>query len=103
MANIIARTIVFAVTPAMSASAGAIHRAAAIYRTVDAVSSDANSGLNADAPRTHADARSNTDTGCTRASARQDSDAARAHAGSRLPDTALRRAVCVAVNRGLSR
>ena len=87
----------------MLTSAGAIYRAATIYLAVDAVSSDANAGLNADAPRTHADTGSNTDTCCARANARKTPTPRAPDAESWLPDTALRRAVCVAVNRGFSR
>ena len=88
--------------PAILTSAGAIYRASTIDITVDAVSSDANAGLNADAPRAHADTGSNADTGCARTNAGNDTHAARADA-IRLPDTALRRAVRVAINRGFSR
>jgi hypothetical protein len=86
----------------MLTSAGAIHRTAAIHLAVDAVSSDTNAGLNADTARAHADTGSDADTGCAGTYARNDAHAACAHA-IRLPDTALRRAVCVAVNSGFSR
>ena len=98
----IARTIAFDIPPGMSTSTGAIYRAAAIHLAVDAVSSDTNAGLNTDTARAHADTGSDTDTGCTGTNARNDAHTACAHA-IRLPDTALRRAVCVTVNRGFSR
>jgi hypothetical protein len=86
----------------MLTSAGAIHRAAAIHLAVDAVSSDTNAGLNSDTARAHADTRSDADTGCAGTNAGNDAHAACAYA-IRLPDTALRRAVCVTVNSGFSR
>ncbi len=90
--------------PAILTSAGAIYRASTIDITVDAVSSDANAGLNADAPRAHADTGSNADPGRARTNAGNDTHAARAGADTvALPDTALRRAVRVAINRGFSR
>ena len=82
----------------MSASASAIHRAAAIYGAVDPVSS-----INTDAWLTDADTASDADTGCTRTNAGKDAYTTRACARSPLPDAALRRAVRVAVNRGFSR
>jgi hypothetical protein len=85
------------------ATAGAIDRAATIHLAVDAVPAHANAGFNADAARAHADTGSDADTGCARTSARNDAHTARAPALSRLPNTALRRAICVTVNRGLSR
>ena len=86
----------------MLTSAGAIHRASAIHLAVDAVSSDANAGLNTDTARAHADTGSDADTRCAGTNARNDAHTACAHA-IRLPDTALRRAVCVTVNSGFSR
>jgi hypothetical protein len=81
---------------------GAIDRTAAIHLAVHAVSSDANARLNTDAPRTHANTGSDTDTGSAGANAGNDAHTARAPASIRLPDTALRCAVCVTVNRGFS-
>jgi hypothetical protein len=86
----------------MLTSAGAIHRTAAIHLAVDAVSSDTNAGFNTDTARTHADTGSDADTRCAGTNARNDAHTACAHA-IRLPDTALRRAVCVTVNSGFSR
>jgi hypothetical protein len=109
-ANTIARAVAFDITPAMLASAGAIHRASAIHPAVDtvssdtdAVSSDADAGLNADTARAHADTGSDTDTSGTDANARHVAHTGGAPAIVRLPDTALRRAVRVAVNSGFSR
>jgi hypothetical protein len=100
----IARAIVLNVEPAMLTAAGAIDRAPTIDIAVDAVSSHANAGFNANAARTDADTGSNTDTRCARANAWIDADAARAGADTvALPDAALRRAVCVAINCGFSR
>ena len=98
----IARAIVFDIAPAMLTAAGAIHRASTIDLSVHAVSSDTNARLNADAPCAHADTGSDADTGRARTNAGKDTHAARADA-IRLPDTALRRAVCITVNRGFSR
>ena len=77
---------------------GAIDRAAAIHLAVDAVSSDANAGLNTDAPRAHADTGRDADAGRAGTNTRNDAHAA----CTRLPDTALRRAVRITVNRGFS-
>jgi hypothetical protein len=92
------------------ATAGAIDRAAPIHLAVDAVSSDANAGLNADTARAHADtirAHANTgrnaDTGGTSTNARSDAYAARTPALSPLPNTALRRAIGITVDPRLSR
>jgi len=98
----IARAIVFDVTPVILAATGTIYRASTIDISVDAISSDANAGFNADAPRAHADTGSDADAGCARTNAGNDAHAARANA-IRLPDTALRCAVRVAINRGFSR
>jgi hypothetical protein len=87
----------------MLTSTGAIHRAAAIHLAVDTVSSNADAGFNANATRAHADTGSDADTRRTGTNTGNDTDTARAPARSRLPDTALRRAVCVAVNRRFSR
>jgi hypothetical protein len=92
----------------MLTAAGAIYRAPTIEIAVravssDFVSSDANARFNADAARAHADTGSNADARCARANAWIDADAARAGADTvALPDAALRRAVCVAINRGFS-
>jgi hypothetical protein len=98
----IARAIAFDIPRVISTSTGAIHRAAAIHLAVDAVSSDTNAGLNTDTARAHAHTGSDADTGCAGTNAWNDAHTACAHA-IRLPDTALRRAVCVAVNSGFSR
>jgi hypothetical protein len=98
----IAKAIAFDIAPAILAAAGPIHRASTIDISVHAVSANANARLNADTPCAHADTGSNADTGRARTNAWIDAHAARADA-IRLPDTALRRAVCVAINRGLSR
>jgi hypothetical protein len=94
--------------PVALAPTGAIDRAATIHLAVDAVSSDAvpadaNARLNADTARAHANTGCDADTGCTGTHARNDAHTARAPALSRLPNTALRRAICVTVNGGLSR
>jgi hypothetical protein len=85
------------------ATTGAIDRAATIHFALEAVSSDANAGLNADTPGAHANTRSDADTGCAGTNAGSDANTARAPALSRLPHTTLRRAVCIAVNSGFSR
>ena len=85
------------------ATTGAIDRAATIHLSLGAVSSDANAGLNADAPRAHANTRSDADTGCAGTNAGSDADTARAPALSRLPNTTLRRAICITVNPGFRR
>jgi hypothetical protein len=87
----------------MLTSAGAIHRASAIHPAVDTVSSDADAGLNADTARAHANTGSDTDTSGTDANARHVAHTGGAPAIVRLPDTALRRAIRVAVNSGFSR
>jgi hypothetical protein len=87
----------------MSASTGAIHRAAAIHLAVDTVPSDTDAGFNADTTRANADPGSHADTGRAGTDARNDTHTARAPAGSRLPDAALRRTVGVAINRRVSR
>jgi hypothetical protein len=102
-ANTIARAVAFDITPAMLASAGAIHRASAIHPAVDTVSADTDAGLNADTARAHADAGSDADTSGTDANARHVAHTGGAPAIVRLPDTALRRAVRVTVNSGFSR
>ncbi|MGZ5909640.1 MAG: hypothetical protein ACXWLB_07170, partial [Reyranella sp.] len=103
----IARAIVFDVLPAILAATGTIDRTSAIHLAVvpsktSAVSSDANAGLNAHTACAHADTGSDADTDRARTNAWIDAHAARADA-IRLPDTALRRAICIAINRGLSR
>jgi hypothetical protein len=111
------------------ATTGAIDRTATIHLAFEAVSSDANAGLNADTPRAHTstgsdadtdcagtnarrdtgtggtgtNARCDADTGGTSTKARRDADTARAPALSPFPNTALRRAICVTVNSGFSR
>lgn len=98
------------------APTGAIDRAATIDLAANAVSSDSNAGFNADAPRAHANTAidadtgrahantgSDTEAGCAGANAWNDAHTARAPALGRLPNTALRRAICVTVNSGLSR
>jgi hypothetical protein len=98
------------------ATTGSIDRAATIHFAAKAVSSDANAGLNADAPRAHAgtrsdadtgcagtDAGSDADTGCTGTYARSDPDTAGTPTLGPLPNTALRRAICITVNSGFRR
>lgn len=72
------------------ATTGAIDRTAAIHLALEAVSSDADAGLNADTAGAHANTRSDADT-------------ARAPTLSRLPNTTLRRAICITVNSGFCR
>jgi hypothetical protein len=100
----IANAIVFDIALATLTASGAVYRASAIDLAVDAVSSDANAGLNADAPRAHADTGSNADSGRARTSTWIDADAARAGADAiALPNAALRRTVGVAIDSGFSR
>jgi hypothetical protein len=84
------------------ATTGAIDRAAAIHLAFGTVSPDANAGLNTDTACAHANTGRDTDARCAGTNARSDAYTARAPALSRLPDTALRRAICITVNSGLS-
>lgn len=85
------------------ATTGAIDRTAAIHLALEAVSSDADAGLNADTAGAHANTRSDADTGCAGSNAGSDADTARAPTLSRLPNTTLRRAICITVNSGFCR
>lgn len=98
------------------ATTGAIDRAAVIHLAAEAVSSDANAGLNADTPGAHAsttsdadtgcagtNAWSNADTGCAGTNARSDANTARTPALRPLPNTTLRRAICITINSGFRR
>jgi hypothetical protein len=81
------------------ATAGTIDRTTAIHLAIDALSANANTGLDTHTPRAHADTRSDADTGCAGTNAGDDAHTAHAP----LPDTALRRTVGVTINGGSSR